>query len=117
MRAKKSKITKKLASLPPDAHGQEVLDLKQEIRKNEEHLKALKSVDKNAIMEADKQARRVYNKDINKAYYTSSKFLKNAGQTAISQGFRMGARQAIGLILAEIWFELRKAIPDILKKC
>ncbi|STY91148.1 DeoR family transcriptional regulator [Moraxella bovis] len=82
-----------------------------------EHLKALESCDVNAMLKADKKARDEYNNKINRAYYTSSKFFKNTAKAAASQGFRMGARQAIGLVLAEIWFELKEALPNLLRKC
>lgn len=68
------------------------------------------------MLKADKKARDEYNNKINRAYYTSSKFFKNTGKAATSQGFRMGVRQAVGLLLAEIWFELKEALPNLLRK-
>lgn len=68
---------------------------------------------KEKIIEADKKARSEYNKEINIAYYTSSRFFANTALAAGKSGFKVGTRQALGLILAEIWFELRECIPNI----
>ncbi|EGF4764738.1 cobalamin adenosyltransferase, partial [Escherichia coli] len=35
---------------------------------------------------------------------------------SLNSGFRMGTRQMLGLILAEIWFELRERIPHIIRQ-
>ncbi|STZ08054.1 Domain of uncharacterised function (DUF1994) [Moraxella caprae] len=115
--AKIKNYEQQLAELPKDAHGQDVLDLKQNLRQAKEDLEALQNIDKEAMIETDKKARGEYNHEIGMAYYTSSKFFKNTAKAAASQGFRMGARQAIGLALAEIWFELKEALPNLLRKC
>ena len=53
---------------------------------------------------------------MNKTYYTSSKFLGNAANDAVHSGFKMGARQMLGLVMAEVWFELRGQLPIIAEK-
>lgn len=65
----------------------------------------------------DQESRKLMDKKINEAYYTSSKFLANTGKQSAIMGVKMGFRQALGLVLAEIWFELKVALPAMLKKC
>ncbi|MEH8137621.1 ATPase [Gallibacterium anatis] len=86
-----------------------------ELNKNKEKKKVIDDVleNKEKIIEADKEARKEYNKKINLTYYTSSKFFKSTAIAAGKKGLQMGARQALGLILAEVWFELRERIPEI----
>lgn len=93
--------------------------VQDKIRKNKEHLKTLEeyNANKDKMLKADEDARKHYDMQINWSYYTSSKFLGKTAQAATNQGFRMGVRQAIGLVLAEIWFELKEAIPTIVKNC
>lgn len=111
----------KLTSMPEETPEQrhKKQQLKDKIRKDEEHLKTLEMYNdkKDEMLKADKKARDAYNKEVNSGYYKSSKFLQNAGKAAANQGFRMGVRQAVGLVLAEIWFELKEAVPTIIKKC
>jgi hypothetical protein len=76
-------------------------------------IKEFESIDKQKMIQADEKARIAYNQEINKTYYTSSKFLGNAANDAVNSGFKMGSRQMLGLIMAEIWFELRSQIPII----
>ena len=86
-----------------------------EIRKLEEKIKNLKSIDPDAMKEKDRQARAAYEDQISTSYYTSSKFLKATVQQAGISGLKMGTRQMLGLVMAEIWFELRIQIPNILE--
>lgn len=100
---------------PKDRHKRRILEDK--IQKDKEYINSLESIDKKAMLKADKEARKTYNQELSLAYYGSSKFLNQAGSQAIHQGIQMGSRQVIGLILAEIWFELREAVPSIINKC
>lgn len=68
---------------------------------------------KNNMRNIDKNARKSYNKKLNKAYYTSSQFSKDITLAAGNVGLRMGVRQAIGVIFAEIWFEIRNEFRNI----
>ena len=65
------------------------------------------------MLAADKKACSAYNSQVNWNYYTSSKFFKNSSSEAGKAGLSMGLRQALGLVLAELWFELKEAIPRI----
>lgn len=91
--------------------------LADKIHKDKEHLATLEKVDTQAMLQKDKQARAVYNQQINWSYYTSSKFIGAAAKDMGAKGLAMGTRQAFGLVLAEIWFELKEQIPKIYQKC
>ena len=71
------------------------------------------SVDPKAMRKKDREARKHYNGRVNREYYPGSKFLGATLQASGSAGLRMGTRQMVGLILAEVWFELRQALPKI----
>lgn len=89
--------------------------LEDKVRKEQEHLDALESIDIAEMKKADEKARKEYDGEINKQYYTGSKFLKATGIDAAKGGLKMGVRQALGLIFAEVWFELKEAIPELFK--
>ena len=89
--------------------------LEDKVRKEQEHLEALESIDPTEMKKADDKARKEYDAEINKQYYTSRKFLKNTGYDAAKSGFKMGIRQALGIVFAEVWFELKDVIPELFK--
>lgn len=105
------KIESMPESTPEQRHKKQVVADK--ILKEKKHIEELESVDTVAMLKADEQARQSYNKEVAKAYYSSSKFFKGTVTAAASKGVAMGARQAIGLVLAEIWFELKEALPTV----
>lgn len=105
------KIESMPESTPEQRHKKQVVADK--IRKEKKHIEELESVDTVAMLKADEQARQSYNKEVAKAYYSSSKFFKGTVTAAANKGVAMGARQAIGLVLAEIWFELKEALPTV----
>ena len=105
------KIESMPESTPEQRHKKQVVADK--IRKEKKHIEELESVDTVAMLKADEQARQSYNKEVAKAYYSSSKFFKGTVTAAANKGIAMGARQAIGLVLAEIWFELKEALPTV----
>lgn len=90
--------------------------IEDKIRIEQKHISELESVDTAAMLKVDEQARQNYNKEVGLAYYSSSKFFKGTATAAASAGAAMGARQAIGLVLAEIWFELKEALPAVYRK-
>lgn len=110
-----NKLSQMPSSTPQERHAKKQMEDK--IRKNQENLEALKSIDKDEMLEADKKAREEYNVRLNKKYYGGSNFLKSTGYAAGKAGLNMGKRQALGLLLAEVWFELREQIPVIVRKC
>lgn len=87
----------------------------KKIKNAENYIKQMESVDPEAMLKTDLAARKKYEHQIN-TYYTSPKFIKNSLNTSAQAGLKMGYRQMLGLFLAEIWFELRDSIPEIIKK-
>lgn len=108
----------KLAAMP-----QNTPDERHKYRQQEEEIKAgearvakLKGVDREKMAQKDAEAREAYEKEVNWAYYTSSKFFGSSAVAAAQSGMKMGARQVLGLVLAEIWFELREQVPVMVAK-
>lgn len=91
--------------------------LTDKIRKEKEHLATLKKADPAKIKAAAKKARAAQDKMLNKAYYTSPKFLKNMGIASVKSGFKMGIQQVYGLLFREIWLGLKQELPRIYSKC
>jgi hypothetical protein len=115
---KKKAIEKDKQSLllmPRDTKQQrhERRELEAKISKNSEQVLVLESLDHEKMREADRNARQEYDKQINVAYYSSSKFFKSASIESAKAGLKMGGRQALGLILAEVWFELKEKMPKL----
>lgn len=90
--------------------------LESKIKNTKTRIKQLQSIDINKMRKKDEEARNLYNIQINKSYYTSSKFLQQTVSTSGIAGLKMGTRQMLGLVLAEVWFELREQIPLIFEK-
>ena len=105
------KIESMPENTPEQRHKKQVVA--DEIRKEKKHIEELESIDTKAMIEADKLARQSYDKKVGLAYYSSSKFFKASATAAASAGAAMGARQAVGLVLAEIWFEIKEALPNV----
>lgn len=108
------KLASTLSDTPEQRHNKRKLE--DQIKKEKEHIDALESLNHEEMRKADKKARLVYDQQINEKYYTSSRFFKDTALASATSGFNMGLRQAIGLILAEVWFELREVIPNLYKK-
>ncbi len=85
------------------------------IHKIRESTDVLKSIDADGMRARDAEARSEYEREINQSYYAGSKFLKNTAVTSLDTGVRMGLRQVLGLIAAEVWFELRAKLPKAMK--
>lgn len=58
------------------------------------------------------KARREYNKKIEIEYYSSSKFKKNLAFAGTNLAFKMGLKQALGLIFTEIWFSVKNELAS-----
>lgn len=56
------------------------------------------------------KAKKAYDAKINRAYYTSKVFFRDTTLAAAKTGFKMGARQVLGLVFSEIWFAVKDAI-------
>ncbi len=91
-------------------------ELEDKIRKSEAKLNELKAINPDEMRKRDAAARAPYDEQINRAYYTSSKFLTQAATASATAGLHMGTRQMLGLVLAEVWFELREQLPALFEK-
>nr|WP_282563473.1 MULTISPECIES: cobalamin adenosyltransferase [Providencia] len=124
----KSKKAQKMADFMVNLKSQQtqikteinVLESKRQLTDIElKKLKTLKNKQKANfdVMEAiDKKARKQYDAEISRKYYSSSKFFVNTASAAINTGLRMGARQMLGIVFAELWFELKDAIPKLIEQ-
>lgn len=119
---KLQELETKLANMP-DTTPQERHERREqleEIRKIKEKINVFEEINKpevkEQILKKDKEARQKIDEKVNQ-YYKSSKFLLATGKQSVLMGYKMGLRQALGLVLAEVWFELKIALPEILKKC
>lgn len=97
-------------------HQHRIRVLEDKIRKTENKITELKAVDSEAMRRRDAEARGAYEQQINRTYYSSSKFLHQTAKAAGMAGIAMGTRQMLGVVLAEIWFELREQLPALLNE-
>jgi hypothetical protein len=113
-----TKLQERLSTLPQDTPEQRhrYRELRSKIEGKQATVQQLKQVDAEKMLEADQQARKAYDQEVNHAYYTSSKFLGRSATAAAQSGLRMGTRQMLGLVMAEVWFELRERLPQMLEK-
>lgn len=115
------KNSEKLSKLPENTPEQRHTkrELLSEISKDKEKLTALEMTlaNKEEALKADVIARNAYEKEVNEAYYKGSKFLGNTLHASLNSGMKMGMRQVIGLVLAEVWFELKEQLPVIIDQC
>lgn len=113
-----AKDAARLATMPRDTPEQvhRAREMEDRIRKGQQKIDTLKSIDTQAMLAKDSEARKAYDAEINRSYYTSSKFLGASASAACSAGWRMGTRQMLGMVVAEFWFELRSSLPHILEK-
>ena len=56
------------------------------------------------------KSRTAYEQRLSFGYYTSSSFMKATTKASAKVGFKMGLRQALGLVFSEIWFAVRDEI-------
>lgn len=117
MQQRQEKLATMSSNNPQERQKKEQL-LKQ-IEADKDYINALENANTNKeqMLKMDKESRKYKDKTINDTYYKSSKFLVATGKQSAIMGIKMGLRQALGLVLAEIWFELKVALPAILKKC
>ncbi|MDE7317852.1 MAG: hypothetical protein K2N12_09025 [Helicobacter sp.] len=107
------KCDRRLAEIERLRNKRELTQSEQnELRKLEEFQK----IDKQKAMEADKKARDTINAQINKTYYTSTKFMQNLATTSVVEGGKMGVQQALGLVLIEFFTAILEEVEDIFRK-
>ncbi|WP_271398737.1 hypothetical protein [Salinicoccus roseus] len=73
-------------------------------------LEKLASVETKRIAEIEKKTRKEYNRVINNSYYSSTKFLKDISKESGKKGIKMGLRQALGLLVANLVLEIRTEV-------
>lgn len=61
----------------------------------------------------DAAARKAYEARLAKAYYTSPRFAKDMMLAAGTVSLRLGARQAVGFVFAEMWFSVKEEFQNI----
>ncbi|PYB83633.1 hypothetical protein [Pseudomonas fulva] len=110
----RARLAKMPRATPQQQH--EARALEDKIRKTESKINELKAVDPEGMRKRDAEARAPYDQQINAAYYTSSKFLHQTARATGSAALAMGTRQMLGLVMAEVWFELREQLPALLNK-
>lgn len=113
-----AKDRKRLATLSRETPQQQhkARELEDSIRKTENKITELNAIDPDAMRKRDAEARGPYEQQINHAYYTSSKFLHQTAGAAGTAGLAMGTRQMLGMVMAEVWFELREQLPALLAR-
>lgn len=107
----------KLDTLPIDTPAQRDTKrrLENEISDHQKNISVLENIDKETSSKVVENATNEYEKQIN-SYYTSSKFFTASLSAAGVAGIKMGLRESLGLVFAEIWFELKEQIPNIYAK-
>lgn len=110
-------LQNQLSDMPQDTRQQqhEYRQLQGTIETEQKRLEQLKQINPDKMKKVDEKARMEYEKQIN-SYYTSSKFFKNSLSAAGTKALQMGVRESLGLIFAEIWFELKESIPNLYRK-
>lgn len=96
-----------------EAKGSLTRDEETKLRKLKEKKEKYDAVDADMAMEADSNARRAQDREINRKYYTSGKFVKGTLVTGAAQGYKMGLQQAVGLVLCEFFKATFDEVQDI----
>lgn len=68
------------------------------------------------MKKSDTIARKSYEAKLAKAYYTSPQFAKDVTFAAGNVGVRMGLRQALGFVFAEMWFAVKEEFEKVGKE-
>lgn len=106
---------KRLATMPRNSPQEkdQARKLEARIAATKNKIKELESIDVQGMKKRDAEARAEYEKQIHDTYYQSKAFVKATTHAALNAGMNLGLRQALGLVFAEVWFELRSAIPRL----
>lgn len=87
-------------------------NLSDQDRKDLQKLKEFEALDEKRMLRADEIARSEITKQLNKAYYTSTKFAKNVAITSGIEAGKMGLQQAFGLLLTDFFSALFEEVRD-----
>ncbi|WP_316675765.1 hypothetical protein [uncultured Tolumonas sp.] len=75
----------------------------------------LEDADPSKIREEGKKAQNSIDEKVNE-YYKEQKFIKNAVKTSVSEGFKMGWQQAVGIVIVELFSNIILEIKAISKE-
>ncbi len=89
------------------------MSIEEYIQWREDHGDPLPLEPIKALREKDSAARKEYERRVNGAYYTSSRFIADATKAATNLGVRMGLRQALGFVFLEVWFACEKEVKNL----
>lgn len=84
----------------------ELIDIKAYVKAHPD----LDEKTKEQLIKHYEKAKKAYNRKIEIAYYTSPKFFKDTAKAAAKEGSAMGARQALGLVMSEVWFSIKEEL-------
>lgn len=70
------------------------------------------AIDQEKMKQVDAKARKAYEAKLVRTYYTSPKFAKDLALAAGNQSVKMGARQALGFVFAEMWFAVKEEFEN-----
>lgn len=79
----------------------------------EKHGNEYSESEKVRMRNIDKEARKSYETKLSKQYYSSKQFKTDVVKAAGKVGIEMGLRQALGMILTEVWFHIRDEFDRI----
>ena len=65
------------------------------------------------MREKDSVARKEYERSLAEAYYSSDRFIIDAGVAAAKRGLEMGARQVLGFVFIEVWCACEDEIKSL----
>jgi hypothetical protein len=88
-------------------------ELTDQERKELNKLQKLESVDTDELRKRGNEAEGKYENKVNKAYYTSGKFIKNTALTSMKEGVKMGFRQIVASFIREVI----NAVFDEIRDC
>lgn len=123
-RSKKQKSPEEFASYLENtavARKEKITELSQkefltDKEKNEfRKLKQLDSVDPDAVRAKGKLAQDAQDKLINETYYYGDQFRKDLLHSGVNEGVKMGAQQAVGVLLVELFTASMDEIKDAFK--
>ena len=69
------------------------------------------------MRQEDAQAQAHMDEEINRAYYSSARFLSDAAMAACQRGVEMGMRQAVGFYFLEVWIAREAELKGIDEHC
>jgi len=89
--------------------------LTQQEQKKLDSLQQKEKVDSGKLKQKGKQAQEAIDKKLSQEYYTSSKFIHSAAKASTKEGLKMGAQQAVGILLVELMAGIFDEIKDAFK--